>query len=103
MNKKFKINYLPIAKNDLEEVMDYIQKDSPNIALDFLNTIDKTISKLRDFPYMGVKPKDKHLKSKGYRILTIKNYLVFYVVYENIQEIEIRRIFHGKRKFKFLL
>lgn len=103
MSKKFEINYLPIAKNDLEEIIEYIQKDSPAIALDFLNKIDKTISQLSDFPYMGAIPKNKHLQSKGYRMLIIKNYLIFYVVYDNIQEIEIRRILHGKRKYKFLL
>lgn len=103
MSKKFKINYLPIAKNDLEEIIDYIQKDSLDIALEFINKIDITISKLNDFPYMGLIPKDNHLRSKGYRMLIIENYLVFYIVNENICEVEIRRILHNKRKYKFLL
>jgi len=36
-------------------------------------------------------------------MLIINNYIVFYVVNENIEEIEIRRILHGKRKYKFIL
>jgi len=61
MSKQFKVNYLPIAKNDLEEILEYIQKDSPNTASNFLNQIDKTISQLSSFPHMGVIPKDNHL------------------------------------------
>jgi len=103
MSKKYNVNYLPIAQKDLTEIIEYIQEDKPNAALNFLDQIDETISKLEDFPYMGVTPKDSLLQYKGYRILVIQSYLVFYVVKENILEVEIRRIIHGKRKYDFLL
>lgn len=48
-------------------------------------------------------PKDNLLQYKGYRILIIQSYLVFYVIKENFLEVEIRRIIHGKRKYVFLL
>lgn len=104
MNKnKYQIKYLPIAEKDLKEIISYIQTDNPNAALNLLDDIDKSISQLKDFPYKGKSPEDNYLQSKGYRMLVIKNYIVFYVVNENINEVEIRRILHGKRKYKFLL
>lgn len=103
MSKKYNLVYLPIAREDLIEIIEYIQTDNPNAALNFLNKIDKTISKLKEFPYMGTVPKDDLLKFKGYRILIIQNYLIFYVVNEESAEIEIRRIIHGKRKYDFFL
>ena len=103
MSKRYNINYLPVARKDLIDIIEYIQEDNPKAALKFLNQIEDTISKLEDFPYMGATPKDTLLQYKGYRILVIQNYLVFYVVKENSLEVEIRRIIHGKRKYDFLL
>jgi plasmid stabilization system protein ParE len=51
----------------------------------------------------GKKPDDENLNSKGYHIFIIGSYLVFYVVFEKEKIVEIRRIIHGKRKYKFLL
>ena len=100
---KYQIRYLPIAEKDLKEILSYIQNDNPEAALNLLNEIDENILQLKSFPYKGKAPEDDYLQSKGYRMLVIKTYIVFYVVDENIKEIEIRRILHGKRKYKFLL
>ena len=97
----FKIEYLPVAQKDLIEILEYIQRDNPPAALALLNKIDESIAKLGDFPLMGAMPKDIRLKSLGYRMLVIGNYLVFYVLMDDI--VEIRRIMHGKRRYEFLV
>lgn len=101
MNKKYRIEYLSIAERDLTEIIEYIKLDSPQSAIDLLDDIDKTISKLEYFSYIGKLPKDSRLQYLNYRILVVSNYLVFYVVTDDI--VEIRRILHGKRKYEFLL
>ena len=100
MEKKYKIEYLPSSAKDLTEIVDYIKIDSPQSALNFLDKIDESISRLEQFPFIGVIPKDIRLQSLGYRILIIDNHLIFYVVFDDI--IEIRRIISGKRKYDFL-
>jgi len=100
MEKKYKIEYLPSSAKDLAEIVDYIKIDSPQSALNFLDKIDESISRLEQFPFIGVIPKDIRLQSLGYRILIIDNHLVFYVVFDDI--VEIRRIISGKRKYDFL-
>ena len=99
--KKFKIHYLSIAENDIIEIIDYISKDNPNAALRLIDKIDDRINELSNFPEIGKKPNDRRLQKLGYRILVIDNYLIFYVIKN--EEIEIRRILHGKRKYEFLL
>lgn len=101
MNKKYRIEYLSIAERDLTEIIEYIKLDSPQSAIDLLDDIDKTISNLEYFPYIGKLPKDSRLQYLNYRILVVNSYLVFYVVTDDI--VEIRRILHGKRKYEFLL
>ena len=100
MDNKFRIEYLPIAEKDLTEIIKYIRIDNPNAALTFLDDIDKAISKLAFFPYIGHIPKDLRLIQLNYRMIVVWNYLVFYVLFNEV--VEIRRILHGKRKYDFL-
>ena len=101
MPSKYEIVYLPVAERDLSEILEYIRMDNPSAALSLLDTIDEHILRLADFTELGKIPQDNRLQKLGYRILLINSYLVFYVVKQKI--IEIRRIFHGKRKYEFLL
>lgn len=101
MSKKYKIEYLPVAEQDLTEIIEYILLDNPDAALSMLNQFDESISILEIFPNSGVIPNEIRLQSLGYRMLVIDNYLVFYVVIE--ETVEIRRILHSKRKYNFLL
>lgn len=99
--RKYEIRYLPSAQEDLFEILDYIKVDNPNAAIEFIKQIESEISKLASFPRMGVIPNDSQLQTSGYRMLVIDNYLVFYVVLNNV--VEIRRVIHGKRRYSFLL
>jgi addiction module RelE/StbE family toxin len=101
MDLTYQINYLPSAQQDLLEIIEYISKDDAQAAHAFVDKLDATISKLAAFPFLGLIPNDRRLQSLKYRMLVIQNYLVFYVVIED--EIEIRRILHGKRKYQFIL
>lgn len=100
MKNKYPIEYLPIAEKDLLEILEYIHNDNSSATLQFLEEIDKVISELAYFPYMGYIPKDQRLIQLNYRTLVVENCRVFYVVLDEI--IEIRRILHGKRKYDFL-
>lgn len=101
MDKKYHVEYLPIAQEDLISIIEYIQIDDPLAAQTFLEQVDQTIYKLETFPFIGVTPKDMRLMNLNYRVLIIENYLVFYVVLDKI--IEIRRTLHGKRQYSFLI
>ncbi|KOA19645.1 plasmid stabilization system protein [Clostridium homopropionicum DSM 5847] len=101
MSKKYRVEYLPIAEQDLTDIIEYITLDSPQSALKLLQEIDESISKHEDFPFIGINPRDTRLQRLNYRILVVNSYLVFYVAKDDY--VEIRRIFHGKRKYQFLL
>src|SRR5665648_359216 len=73
MKNKYPIEYLPIAEKDLIEILEYVQIDNPAAALQLLEEIDKAISKLAYFPYMGYIPKDQRLIQLSYRNLVVEN------------------------------
>lgn len=101
MEKKLEIIYLPIAEQDIMEIVEYIMSDNPDAAFSMLRKLDEAIPTLEFFPLSGSTPNDIRLHSLNYRILAVENYLVFYVTFTNF--VEIRRILHGKRKYDFLL
>jgi addiction module RelE/StbE family toxin len=100
MNKKFQVEYLPSAEQDLTDIFEYVLNDSPLAAIQLIEQIDNSVSKLEDFPYMGSTTNDTRLTYLGYRILIVESYLVFYAVIGDL--VEIRRILHSKRKYDFL-
>jgi len=63
--------------------------------------IEKNILKLENFPLIGIVPRIRHLALKGYRMLIVDDYLIFYVI-SSKEIIEIRRILSGKRNYQFL-
>ncbi len=95
------VRYLPAARRDLLDILDYIQRDSPAAAARFVDLIDERLALLARFPEMGRQAKDERLARFGYRVLVAEEYLVFYVVKE--RTVEIRRIIHGRRRYEFLL
>jgi toxin ParE1/3/4 len=101
MESNYLIKYLPAAENDLTEIIEYVMLDNPQAAESLLNTFDDAISILALYPNSGAIPKDSRLQTLNYRMLVVDNYLVFYVLTNNV--VEIRRILHGKRKYDFLL
>lgn len=95
----YKLSYLPVAKHDIADAVNYIADKlfAPKAALDLLDALDKSISRLADFPhscrvYQPVMPLEQE-----YRIMTVKNYAVFYTVNEQEKLVEIYRVIYAKR------
>lgn len=95
------IRYLPAARRDLLDLLDYIRRDNPGAAARFVDLVEERISLLARFPEMGREVRDERLRGSGYRMLVVEDYLVFYVLRENT--VEIRRVIHGSRRYDFLL
>jgi len=95
--------YLPSFQQDLNAIIDYITYtlEAPRAASNLLDELEKSINDLKLFPlahrlYRPIKP-----ISAMYRVLTVKNYLVFYIVLE--ETIEIHRIIYKKRNLSQLI
>ena len=58
---------------------------------------------LRDFPFSCNYVADEYLRVKGYRKLIVDNYIVFYLIEEEKDQVIIMRVLYGKQKFENLL
>lgn len=91
-----KLKYLPLAKKDLKEITNYIAINlkAPKAAMDLLDALENSKYRLQQFPYSGKVYQPIIPLEPEFRILPVKNYLVFYIVKE--YEVEIQRIVYSK-------
>lgn len=97
-NPMYKITYLPVARKDIENTILYIVNtlNAPTAASNLLSEIDKALSQIRQFPYSCKVFHTLFKTEYEYRILTVKNYLLFYIVKEDEKIIEIHRMIYSK-------
>lgn len=83
-NKLYRIRYTPLAFEDLDSIDDYISitLSNPQAALALMDEIERSASRLKLYPFIGLEVEDACLAAKGYRKLVVGNYLVFHLVNE---------------------
>jgi len=91
--KNYKIKLLTIAKSDLEEIINNLSKFSENVALKQYDRIISKINILKQFPEM-CEEYEKSIIGYRYRKMIIDNYLVFYIIVDDI--VEIHRIINSR-------
>ncbi|MDR0877480.1 MAG: type II toxin-antitoxin system RelE/ParE family toxin [Treponema sp.] len=99
----FDIRYLPSFKKDLKELTDYISINlkAPKAALDFIDTLEKSIENLKIFPLAHRLYRPPDPIETEYRVMPVKNYLVFYIAHDDI--VEIHRVIYKKRNLPHLI
>ena len=97
----YKVIIYPAAKQDLLDIIDYLNTLSPDAALRYYDLLTEKIASLSHMPKRCPHPKDLALAAKGYRYLIVENYLVFYLVVGDT--VQIRRILFCRRDYRYLL
>lgn len=87
--------------DQLYELLQYIANDSDSkeIALNYLDELEKAISRLAESPYIGSNPRYSILRRQGYRVLIVKRHLIFYKVDDNNYEVVIHAIMDARRNY----
>lgn len=99
--ERYEVKILPKAQEDLTEIVEYINTLSAKAALRYYDLLTEKISSLSDLPERCPLARDTQLRLRGYRVLVVEKYLVFYVI--NGNTVQIRRIIYGKRQYEHLL
>lgn len=81
---KYEVLVSEQAQRDLKDITNYLLSNlfEPNVAKNILSEIDKSILSLEEMPYRYWLVSDNLLKKVGIRKLIVKNYIVFFKVYE---------------------
>jgi toxin ParE1/3/4 len=88
----------PQVYYDLDELAAWIQSDSPDAALRFLNQAEATFQALAEMPGLGGPYATQSRRLKGLRCFAVRgfpNHLIFYLPISG--GVEIVRVLHGAR------
>ena len=92
----YEIIYLPTARKQLEDIVDYIAVGlaAPDAAHDFIDEVDKAAKSLADMPHRHPIYHTSFAVLEEVRWISVKNYNVFYKIFEEEKTVEIRRVLH---------
>ena len=95
--RKYKIRYLPSFKQDLRDTKNYIADtlQNPEAAKSLIEETEKAIMKRSEMPLSFEPVQLLYDPQHPYYKIYVKNYVVYYVVIDNV--IEIRRFLYGRR------
>ena len=100
---KYTLRYLPLAEQDLSEIVNYIQNnlENPIAAENTLSKIEAAILERLESPESFAVWQSKKQRPYPYRKINVGNYTVWYVVIDHIMEV--RRILYSRRDEEALI
>ena len=101
----YKLEFLPIAKNDIDDIIYYISNNLKNVsaALKLSKKIIDGANSILEFPYGFAVYRPISKLSNEYRSIRINNYLMFYTINEKDKIITITRVLYCKMDINNIL
>ena len=101
----YKLEYLPLAQNDMVGISKYISHElkNPTAAISLAEKMVTAADQLTSFPYINqVYLPIRPLKNE-YRKLLVDNFIMFYYVTEKSKLVTIARVIYAKRDCEKIL
>ncbi len=101
----YKLEFLPIAKKDMTDIVLYISKDLQNpdaadrLAIEFIETAETLLT----FPYTVPAYQPIRPLKHEYRKIAVQNYLMFFWINEKDKTVTIARVIYAKKDYNRLL
>lgn len=101
----YKIRIMKPAQTDMREIYKYIAEElkNPIAAVNRISLINESIQSLKENPARISLVRDEYLASKGYRMILVKNHLVFFIIREEEHTVSVMRVLYGRRDWSRLL
>lgn len=99
----YKLTFLPLFKEDLIEVVDYISNTlkNPDAAHLLIDDIELAIFKRLETPLAFIPYQSEKIRQHPYYRINVRNFSVFYVVIDDTMEV--RRLLYARRNIDALL
>jgi len=96
----YNVRISPAAQNDFHDLVEHLESLSPSTAVEYYELFMEKVGLLVKTPESCPLARDTQLRLRGYRMLSIDNYIVFYVI--NGRIVELRRILYARRQYERL-
>jgi len=101
MDKNYDLIIEKYAQKDIQDIYNYISYTLLNkeAAIKLLNNINKKLQMIKTFPKSAPLINNQYVKNKNIMKLLVDNYILFYEVDDNNNEIRIIRVLYGMRNY----
>ena len=98
--EEYRVRISPAAQNDFLDIAEHLNTLTLEEAEQYYENFIEKIRTLATNPDNCPLARDTQLRLRGYRMLPIENYIVFYAI--NGKSVEIRRLLHARRQYERL-
>jgi len=98
--EEYSVKVSPAAQNDFLDIVEHLDTLTPEAAAQYFELFMEKTGMLTKTPESCPLARDTQLRLRGYRMLSIENYIVFYVI--NGKTVELRRILYARRQYERL-
>lgn len=104
-NRLYKLEYLPLARRDMVEVVRYVSRElgNPMAARQLARELIEAGNQILNFPYANSVYVPIRPLKREYRRIRVRNYIMFYWVDEEKKLVTIARVIYGRRDYEQLL
>ena len=101
----YKLEYLPIARQDMIEIAMYISRElnNPTAADSLAVELIEAGDRIPEFPYANPAYIPIRPLKHEYRKVLVRNYLMFYWIDEEKKVITVARVIYARRDYEALL
>ena len=101
----YNVEYLPLARQDMVEIVTYIARELHNLAAAerIAEQLVQAGDGLRNFPYAAPAYQPLRPLKHEYRKLLVENYMMLYWVTETEKRVTIARVVYARRNYAKLL
>ena len=99
--EEYNVKISPAAQNDFLDIAEHLSSLSPEVATQYYESFMEKMGMLATKPESCPLARDAQLRLRCYRMLTVDNHIVFYVV--NGKTVELRRILYARRQYERLV
>lgn len=89
------------ADEQIQDIVAYLVSLSggSQTALKFLDQLEEAADRLAVFPKTGMVPRWGTLAKRGYRAMTVGEYLLLYTIDDEEQRVVVEAVVHGRREY----
>ena len=101
----YRLRFSKLYNKDVNSSFNYIKDtlEAPMAAENLIKEILEKLNQIKENPNRRPLVQDKYLASLGYRLINVKNYMIFYIIGNDNKHIKIVRFLYNRRNWKNIL
>ena len=95
------LRFSKLYGKDVDASFNYIKNnlEAPMAAENLIKELLERLNKIKENPHIRPLVQDKYLASLGYRLINVKNYILFYTIDNDNKHVNVVRFLYNKRNW----